>query len=69
MDKDGFGSLLFAFDFPQKHLELHANDRSKQEKTQANSSVPVVDVLFGMEINSQHHHVPFLQTVVFIYYT
>lgn len=44
MGKDGLGSLLFAFDFPQKHLELHANDKSEQEKTQANKSVPLVDV-------------------------
>lgn len=46
MDKDGLGSLLFAFDFPQYHLELHANDNSKQEKAEANKSVPIVDVIF-----------------------
>lgn len=32
MDKDAFGSLMLAFDFPQKHLELHTNDKSKHEK-------------------------------------
>lgn len=47
MDNDGFGSLSPAFDFPQKHLELHADDKSEQETAQANKSVPIVDVLFG----------------------
>lgn len=38
MDKDGLGSLLFAFDFPQKHLELHANDMSNKQS--AHDHVP-----------------------------
>lgn len=46
MGKDAFGSLMLAFDFPQKHLELHTIDKSKQEETQANKPVPIVDVLY-----------------------